>query len=67
MGTAPILDIIMYRMLNFVLVGINHKNNVIKNFFINSLLSNTSYMTTNANKIIGSININYYLHQKQSF
>ena len=30
METAPILDIIMYRMLNFVLAGVNHKNNVIK-------------------------------------
>merc|ERR1712030_208134 len=58
MGIAPILDIIMYRMLNFVLAGINHKN-MIKNFFKNSLLFNTSYMSTNVNKIIGNFNINY--------
>ena len=34
MGTAPILDIIMYRMLNFVLNGLNHDINVIKNLLI---------------------------------
>ena len=59
MGTAPILDIIMYRTLNFVLAGVNHKNNVINKFFKNSLLSNTSYMSTNVSKIIENFNINY--------
>ena len=59
MGTTPILDIIMYRMLNFVLNGLNHDNNVIKSFFKNSLLSNTSYMSTNVNTIIRNFNINY--------
>ena len=59
METAPILDIIMYRMLNFVLNGLNHDSNVIKSFFKNSLLSNTSYMSTNVNTIIRNFNINY--------
>ena len=59
METAPILDIIMYRILNFVLDGLNHENNMIKSFFKNSLLSGTSYMSTNVNKIIRCFNINY--------
>ena len=36
-----------------------HENNMIKSFFKNSLLSGTSYMSTNVNKIIRSFNINY--------
>ena len=59
MGTAHIHDIIMYRMINFILAGVNHKDNVINNFFRNCLLSNTSYTFTNLNKIIGNFNINY--------
>ena len=59
MGTAPILDIIMYRMLNFVLAGINHESSIINNFFKNSLISNTSYISANVNKIIENFSINY--------
>ena len=59
METAPILDIIMYRMLNFVLNGLNHDSNVIKSFFKNSLLSNTSYMSTNVQTILRNFNVNY--------
>ena len=59
METAHIYDIIMYRMINFILAGVNHNDNVINNFFRNCLLSNTSYTFTNLNKIIGNFNINY--------
>ena len=59
MGTAPIIDIIMYRMLNFVLAGINHESSIINNFFKNSLISNTSYISANVNKIIENFSINY--------
>ena len=59
METAPILDIIMHRMLNFVLNGLNHDSNVIKSFFKNSLLANTSYMSTNVQTILRNFNINY--------
>ena len=59
METAHIHDIIMYRMINFILAGVNHNDNVINNFFRNCLLSNTSYTFTNLNKIIGNFNINY--------
>ena len=59
METAPLKDIIMYSILNFVLDGLNHENNMIKSFFKNSLLSSTSCMSTNVNKIIRCFNINY--------
>ena len=51
MGTSPILDIIMYRILSFFIAGINHKDNIISYFFKNVLLSNTSYMSVNLGKI----------------
>ncbi|CAL4078999.1 unnamed protein product, partial [Meganyctiphanes norvegica] len=41
MGTAPILDIIMYRMLSFFIAGLNNEDNLISNFFKNTLLANT--------------------------
>ena len=60
MGTSPILDIIMYRMLSFFITGLNHKDNIISYFFKNVLLSNTSYMTVNISKICEHFNINYF-------
>ena len=60
MGTAPIFDIIMYRMLNFIIDGINHQDNILNSFFKNSLLSNTSYMSSNLNKILKNFNIHYF-------
>ena len=59
MGTAPIGDIIMYRMLCFFIAGLNHNDNLISHFYKNVLLSNTSYMSANINKIIESFKINY--------
>ena len=59
MGTAPILDIIMYRMLSFFVAGLNHKDKIISYFYKNVLLSNTSYMTTNISKICEHFDINY--------
>ena len=44
----------MYRILNFVLAGLNHENNVINSFFKNSLLSNINYLeffSFNKNKL----------------
>lgn len=59
MGTAPIHDIIMNRMLNFYLTGLNNKDNIIDFFFRNNLLSNSSYVSTNISKILGKFNISY--------
>ena len=59
MGTAPILDIIMSRMLNFYLTGLNNNDNIINFFFRNSLLSNSSYVSTNISKILGKFDISY--------
>merc|ERR1719369_1575175 len=53
MGTAPILDSIMNRMLNFYLIGLNNEDDIINFFFRNSLLSNSSYVATNISKILG--------------
>ena len=44
----------MYRILNFVLAGLNHENNVINSFFKNNLLSNINYLeffSFNKNKL----------------
>ena len=60
MGTAPIGDIIMYRMLCFFIAGLNHTDNLISYFYKNVLLSNTSYMSANISKIIEHFNINYH-------
>ena len=59
MDTMPILYIIMYRILNFFLSGINHTNNFISNFFKNVLLSNSSYMEVNINEILREFDITY--------
>ena len=60
MGTSPILDIIMYRMLSFFIAGLHHKDKIIRYFYKNVLLSNTSYMTANISKICEHFNINYF-------
>ena len=52
MDTMPILDVIMSRILNFFVNGLNHDNNIISDFFKNTLISNSSYMLTNINTII---------------
>ena len=60
MNTAPIQDIIMYRMLNFFTSGLNHKDTVISNFYKNTLTSNTSYMLVNINMILKHFGIRYH-------
>ena len=59
MDTMPILDVIMSRILNFFVNGLNHDNNIISDFFKNTLISNSSYMLTNLNTILKRYNINY--------
>ena len=49
----------MYRVLNFFISGINHTNNFISSFFKNVLLSNSSYMQVNINKILKEFDITY--------
>ena len=59
MRSSPLLDIIMYRMLSFFLAGLNNEDDLISYFFRNTLLSNTSYMKVNINKILEHFNIQY--------
>ena len=59
MGTALILDIIMYRMLSFFVAGLNHNDHLISYFYKNVLLSNSSYMSANISKILEHFKINY--------
>ena len=59
MDTLPIKDIVMSRMLNFVINGLNNDNELISMYFKNMLTSNTSYMLTNVNKILQYYNIRY--------
>ena len=60
MDTMPILDVIMSRILNFFVNGLNHDNNIISDFFKNTLISNSSYMLTNLNTILKIYNIKYF-------
>ncbi|CAL4117868.1 unnamed protein product [Meganyctiphanes norvegica] len=60
MGTAPILDIIMYRMLSFFIAVLNNEDNLISNFFKNTLLANTLYMQVNIYKILERFNVTYH-------
>ena len=57
MGTLPIKDIIMNRMMNFFVSGLKHSCTIISDFFKNVLLSNSSHMTTNINTILQYLNI----------
>ena len=58
MGTLPIKDVIMSRILNFFVSGLNHDNTIISDFFKNKLVSNSSYMLTNINAILTKFNFN---------
>ena len=60
MGTIPIQDVIMSRILSFFVSGLAHENNIISDFFKNTLISSTSYMLTNVNTILNKFNINYH-------
>ena len=42
------------------MTGFNHYNNIISDFFKNTLISNSSYMLTNVNTILNKFNINYH-------
>ena len=57
--TMEINDIIMSRMLNFIMSGLNHNSCIVGMFFKNMLLSNCSYMVANLNKILQSFNLKY--------
>ena len=58
-NTMPINDIVMSRMLNFIINGLNNDNELISMFFKNMLTANTSYMLTNVNSILKYYNIKY--------
>ena len=57
MGTLPIKNIIMNRILNFFVSGLKHSCTIISDFFKNVLLSNSSHMSTNINTILQYLNI----------
>ena len=59
MDTPPLIDTIMYRMLNFYINGLNSSDPLISNLFKNVLMGNTSYMRVNINKILGHFKIKY--------
>ena len=59
MGSMPIKDMIMYRMLNFFTSGLNHNDKIISSFFKNALTANTSYMQVNINNIVEHFKIPY--------
>ena len=57
MNTLPIKNIIMERMINFFICGINHKSSLISDFFKNTLLSKSSHMSMNVNTILKYLDI----------
>ena len=59
MDTPPLIDTIMYRMLNFYINGLNSSDPLISNLFKNVLMGNTSYMRVNINKILAHFKIKY--------
>ena len=60
MDTMPIKHIIMYRMLNFFVSGLNHESETVSFFFKNVLISQSSYMQQNINMILHEFNIKYH-------
>ena len=59
METMPIDDILMSRILGFFIHGLKHENKYISSFFLNTLLSNSSYMLVNINTILDKFVIKY--------
>ena len=59
MNTMPILYTIKYIMLSFFLNGLNHADDFISRFYTNTLLSNSSFMLCNVNKILKEFDIKY--------
>ena len=59
LGTMPIKYIIMYRMLNFFVSGLNHECETISMLYKNVLTSKSSYMLRNINMILNEFHIKY--------
>ena len=59
MDTMPILYTVMFRLLSFFINGLNHTDDFISNFFKNTLLSNSSLMLVNVNKVLKEFDIKY--------
>ena len=57
-GTNSLYDIIVKRVLNFLLQGIFHKNDIIKSIFRSSIFCCNSYLSRNFNTIKKYLNIN---------
>ena len=60
MNTLNLNDIIMERQILSNVNLYNHKNDTIRKYFHNSMLSNTSYCLKNVNKFIDKFNITLY-------
>ena len=60
MNTMPIKHIIMYRMLNFYISGLNHECSTISWLFKHVLITHSSYMLQNINTILNEFNIKYH-------
>ena len=59
MDTLPIKCLIMNRMINFFISGLNHECILISNFFKNALISTSSHVSTNVNTILKYIDVKY--------
>ena len=59
MDTMPIRYVIMSRILNFFISGLNHKCETISLLFKHVLISSSSYMLQNINMILKELNIKY--------
>ena len=60
MNSPPVRRVIEKRMLSFFLSGLHHPVQDISIFFKNALVSSSSYMLTNVNSILNSLNVKYY-------
>ena len=60
MKTMPIKHIIMYRILNFYISGLNHECSTISWLFKHVLITHSSYMLQNINTILNEFNIKYH-------
>ncbi len=60
MNSPPVRRVIEKRMLSFFLSGLHYPVQDISNFFKNALVSSSSYMLTNVNSILTSLNVKYY-------
>ena len=59
MKSMPIENMILHRITNFFLNGLNHSNRIVKTFFMNVFLSNSSIMKRNINTIRKKLNIKF--------